>query len=371
MKKTFWLGVFLIAVLGFALVRVPPASAKERVVNFYNWSDYIDETVLEDFERETGIKVRYDVYDSNDMLETKLLAGKTGYDVVVPTSYYLARQIKAGVLARLDKQKLKNLENLDPLLMRRLAKYDPGNAHAVIYLWGTTGIGINVDKIKSRMADAPVNSLKMVFDPDVVARFADCGVALLDAPDEIVPATLRYLGLDPDGKDQASLDAAEARLKRIRPFIRRFHSSQYINDLANGDICLAFGWSGDILQAKRRALEARNNVRLAYAVPIEGAQQWFDVLAIPNDAPHKNEAHALIDFLMRPEQIAKITNRVRYPNANSAALALVDRDVVADRDVFPPPQTIATLFSITPFDHRQQRALTRLWTRIKGESDQR
>jgi putrescine transport system substrate-binding protein len=365
--------VVLFMAIGAVACATPawPASAGERVVNFYNWSDYIDETVLADFERETGIEVRYDVYDSNDMLETKLLAGKTGYDVVVPTSYYLARQIAAGVLAKLDKGKLGNLKHMDTLLMRRLGKYDPGNAHAVIYLWGTTGIAINKDKIAQRMADAPVDSLKMLFDPDIVARFADCGVALLDAPDEIVPATLRYLGLDPDAKDQETLDKAEAQLRRVRPFIRRFHSSQYINDLANGDICLAFGWSGDVLQAKSRAAEAGNNVRIGYAVPREGAQQWFDVLAIPKDAPHKIEAHVLIDYLMRPEQIAKITNRVRYPNGNKAALNLVAKDVAADGDVFPPPQTIATLFSVTPYDHRQQRALTRLWTRIKGESERR
>ena len=235
-----------------SLLAAAGASA-QGVLNVYNWTDYIDPKILREFEAKTGTKLRYDTYDSNDVLETKMLAGKTGYDIIVPTSTYLARMIGAGVLAPLDKAKIPNLRHMDEELMARLARSDPGNVHGVIYLWGTTGIGLNADKIKARMAKPPANSLAMVFDPAIVATFADCGVNFLDAPDEMIPAALRYLGLDPNAKDEASVAKAEAQLLKVRPFVRKFHSSQYVNDLANGDICLAFGWSGDILQAKARA----------------------------------------------------------------------------------------------------------------------
>lgn len=342
------------------------ASAQEKVVNVYNWSDYIDETVLRDFERETGVKVRYDVYDSNDLLETKLLAGRTGFDVVVPTNNYLARLIRAGVLMRLDKAKLPNLGQLDPELMARLANYDPGNAHAAIYLWGTSGIGLNAGKIRARMANPPARSLAMIFDPAVVAKFADCGVSLLDAPDETIPAVLAFLGEPPDSKDPKLLAKAEAQLLKIRPYIRKFHSSQYINDLANGDICLAFGWSGDILQAKARAEEAKNKVRVQYLLPNEGALQWFDTLAIPADAPHPDHAHAFIDYLLRPAVMARITAKVQYPNAVPASLKLIDKAVMADADIFPAPETIRRLYTISPNDQATQRLFSRIWTRVKG-----
>ncbi len=293
----------------------PLAVAQDKVVNVYNWSDYVDPQVLKDFEAETGIKVRYDVYDSNDTLEAKLLAGKSGYDVVVPTQYYMARQVQAKLLRPLDKAKIPNLAKLDPTQMARLAKYDPENKHAAIYLWGTSGIGLNPDKIKQRMANPPAYSLKMLFDPEVVSKFADCGVVLLDAPDEILPAALTYLGLDPNAKDAASIGKAEAVLMKVRPYIRKFHSSQYINDLANGDACLAYGYSGDILQARTRAEEAKKGVRVQYLLPREGAQQWFDVMVIPADAPNADNAHAFINYVLQPKVMAKITNAVQYPNA--------------------------------------------------------
>ncbi len=357
-----------ILALGIAagLLAALPARSQEKVVNIYNWSDYIDQSVLKDFEAETGIRVRYDVYDSNDTLESKLLAGKTGYDIVVPTQYYMARQVQAKLLRPLDMAKIPNAKNLDPALMERLARFDPGNRHAVIYLWGTSGIGLNADKIRQRMANPPAYSLRMLFDPDVVSKFADCGVVMLDAPDEIMVAALKYLGLDPNAKDAASIARAEAVLMKVRPYIRKFHSSQYINDLANGDACLAYGFSGDILQARSRAEEAKNGVRIQYLLPKEGAQQWFDVMAIPADAPNPDNAHAFINYVLQPKVMAKITNAVQYPNAVPASLQFVDKEAMADKDVFPPAEAIRTLYTVQPFNQSEQRLLTRAWTRVKG-----
>jgi putrescine transport system substrate-binding protein len=348
-----------------SLLAVAGASA-QGVLNVYNWTDYIDPKILREFEAKTGTKLRYDTYDSNDVLETKMLAGKTGYDVIVPTSTYLARMIGAGVLAPLDKAKIPNLRHMDEELMARLARSDPGNVHGVIYLWGTTGIGLNADKIKARMAKPPANSLAMVFDPAIVATFADCGVNFLDAPDEIIPAALRYLGLDPNAKDEASVAKAEAQLLKVRPFVRKFHSSQYVNDLANGDICLAFGWSGDILQAKARAEEAKNGVRVQYLLPKEGALQWFDVMAIPKDAPNQAAAHAFIDFLMTPEIAARLSTAVQYPNGNKASLPFVPREAMEDKDVWPRAEAMKSLYTVAPNTQAQQRVFTRTWTKVKA-----
>ncbi len=349
-----------------AAVAALPAAAQDKVVNVYNWSDYIDPDVLKDFEAETGIKVRYDVYDSNDTLESKLLAGKTGYDIVVPTQYYMARQVQAKLLQPLDKSKLPNLKNLDPAQMQRLARFDPDNRHAVIYMWGTSGIGLNPDKIKQRLPNPPANSLRMLFDPEIVSKFADCGVEVLDAPDEVMVAALKYLGLDPNAKDAESIRKAEEVLLKVRPYIRKFHSSQYINGLANGDICLAYGFSGDILQARTRAEEAKKGVRVQYLLPKEGAQQWFDVMAIPADAPHVDNAHAFINYILQPKVIAKITNAVQYPNAVPASLQFIDKEAMADRDVFPPASALGRLYTVEPFKQAEQRLLTRAWTRVKG-----
>ncbi|MCC7427053.1 MAG: polyamine ABC transporter substrate-binding protein [Alphaproteobacteria bacterium] len=353
------LGVLLLLTAGLA-------TAQTREVRVYNWTDYIDPAVLEQFTRETGIRVVYDTYDSNEILEAKLLAGSTGYDIVAPTSNFLARHIQAGLLRPLDRARLANWGNLDAELMGRLARYDADNRHGAIYLWGTTGIGLNADKIRQRMRNAPIRSLAMIFDPAVVSRFADCGVNLLDAPDEIIPAVLLYLGENPDAKDARALGRAEEHLLRIRPHIRRFHSSQYINDLASGEICLAFGWSGDIVQAKSRAEEARAGVRVQYLLPREGAQMWFDVLAIPRDAPNPENAHALIDFLMRPQVIAAISDKVQYPNANRASWPLVSREARADADIWPQGAALSRLFSVTPNTQAQQRLFTRIWTRVKA-----
>ncbi len=355
----------LAAGFAFALVAGAAEAQQRKEVYVYNWSDYIDFKILDDFTKETGIQVIYDTYDSNDLLETKLMAGKTGYDVVVPTSSFLARQIKAGVLAKLDKAKLANLRHMDPAIMERMRAYDPGNEHAVVYLWGTTGIGVNEKAVEQRLPNAPVNSLAMIFDPAVAAKFKDCGIMVLDAPDDLIPAALRYLGLNPDAKDADSIAKAEALLMKARPNIRKFHSSQYIEDLANGVICVAFGWSGDIVQARQRAIDAKKGVAVQYRVPKEGALMWFDSFAIPKDAPNPGHALAFIDYMMRPKVIAQASNTVYYPNANMDSTPFVDKDVKADPDIYPPPEVLKTLYTITPYDQASQRLLNRAWTRIK------
>ena len=341
------------------------AAAEEPVLNVYNWSDYIAEDTIANFERETGIKVRYDVFDSNEVLEAKLLAGNTGYDIVVPSANFVARQIRAGVFQPLDRARLPNYKNLDPAIMKVLAGYDPGNLHALPYLWGTTGIGYNVAKIKERMPDAPVTSWDMLFKPEVVAKFKDCGVSLLDTPSEVMPVMLRYLGLPTTSQTEAELAKVEQALMKIRPSIKYFHSSQYLNDLANGETCLAMGWSGDVFQARDRAKEAGNGNDIAYVIPKEGTLVWFDTMAIPKDAPHPGNAHKFMDYILRGEVAAAITNQISYANANQAASAQVKPEVLNDRTVYPDEATRATLFPniVNPPDY--DRLVTRAWTRIK------
>jgi putrescine transport system substrate-binding protein len=349
---------------------MPTAAQKERVVNFYNWSDYIDPIVLEDFSKESGIKVRYDTFDSNDTLEAKLLAGKSGYDVVVPTAYFLARQITAGVFQKLDKAKLPNLVNAWPEIARRLAVYDPGNQYAVNYMWGTTGIGYNVNAARKILgsdaaAAAAMGSWDAVFDPEKIARFKDCGIHLLDSSDDIASAALHFLDLDPNSSDPGDLEKAAALLTKIRPYVRKFHSSEYLNALASGEICFVVGFSGDIKQAQKRAAEAKGAVAVSYSIPKEGAQLWFDNLAIPRDAPDAAEAHALVDYLLRPEVAAKNTNYISYANGNLASQKFIDKAILDDRTIYPDDVTMAKLYTITAHDQKTQRLINRLWTRIK------
>ena len=340
--------------------------AKQRIVNVYNWSDYIDPAVLEDFTRETGIKVKYDTFDSNDMLETKLLAGRTGYDVVVPTAYFLARQIKAGVFQKLDKSKLPNLKNAWDDIAARLAVYDPGNQYAVNYMWGTTGIGYNARKAREVLgAEGTIDSWDVVFKPEAIAKFKDCGVHVLDAADDVFAAALAYLKLDPNTKEQADLEKAADLLTKIRPFVRKFHSSEYLNALASGEICLVLGYSGDVKQAQKRAAEAKGGIEIAYAIPKEGAQLWFDNLAIPKDAKNVAEAHALIDYLLRPDVAAKNSNVISYANGNAASRALIDKAIIEDKTVYPDDATMKTFYTIQSDDQKTQRLMNRLWTRIK------
>src|SRR5689334_15066021 len=354
----------LLAATIFALA--PAAAQKERVVNVYNWSDYIDPSVLEDFTRTTGIKVKYDTFDSNDMLETKLLAGRTGYDVVVPTAYFLARQIKAGVFQKLDKGKLPNLKNAWDDIAARLAAYDPGNQYAVNYMWGTTGIGYNAKKAREVLgAEGTIDSWDVIFKPETIAKFKDCGVHLLDAADDVFAAALAYLKLDPNTKEPADLEKAADLLTKIRPFVRKFHSSEYLNALASGEICLVLGYSGDVKQAQKRAVEAKNAVEIAYAIPREGVQLWFDNLAIPKDAKNVAEAHALIDFLLRPDIAAKNSNFISYANGNAASRGLIDKAIADDKTVYPDDATMKTFYTIQSHDQKTQRSMNRLWTRIK------
>jgi len=338
----------------------------EKVLNVYNWSDYIDPGVVPEFEKETGIKVNYDVFDSNEVLETKLLAGRTGYDIVVPSASFLERQIKAGVFQKLDKAKLPNLKNMDEAIAQRVAAaHDPGNEHAVNYFWGTSGVGYNEAKITERMASAPVDSFAMFYDPSVVSKFKDCGVTVLDAPSEVVGTVLLYLGKDPNSEKPEDLKAAEDVLMKIRPYIRYVNSSKYIEDLANGEVCLSLGWVGDVFQARDRANAAGKDVMIKYRIPKEGAMMFFDMLAIPVDAPHPINAHLFINYLMRPEVAAKNSDSVHYANSNKASYDLISKDVREDPAVYPTPDVMPKLQPDLAESPQFTRLLTRTWTRFK------
>lgn len=343
------------------------AHAEDKVLHVYNWSDYIGEHTLENFTKATGIKVVYDVFDSNEVLEAKLLAGKSGYDVVVPSNPFLAKQIKAGAFQKLDKTQLKAWGNLDKTLLKALEPSDPSNQYAVPYLWGSVGIGYNPEKVKAVLGDkAPVDSWDLVFKPENMEKLKACGVSFLDSPTEMLPAALNYLGFKPDTTKADELKKAEDLFMQIRPYVAYFHSSKYISDLANGDTCVAVGYSGDIYQAKARAEEAKNKVKVAYNIPKEGAGSFFDMLAIPADAKNVAEAHAFLNYLMQPEVIADVTNTVHFPNANAAATPLVDKAIAADPGVYPTPAVQAKLYTFPDLDAKTQRAITRSWTKIKS-----
>jgi putrescine transport system substrate-binding protein len=335
-----------------------------EIVNVYNWSDYLDPEVIKSFEQETGIKVRYDVFDSNEVLETKLLTGNSGYDVVVPSAYFLERQVKAGVFAPLDKAQLPGLANVDPELARSAARHDPDNAHSVVYMWGTTGIGYDRAKVAAIMPDAPLDSWQLIFDPAILSRFKDCGISMLDDPTDMIGTALLYLGKDPNSEAEADLKAAEAVLMKIRPYLRTIHSSQYIDQLANGELCIVVGYSGDVLQASDRAEEAGKPLDIGYSIPKEGALMWFDTLAIPADAAHKEAAHRFIEYLLRPEVAAKNSNFVNYANANSKATELVNEDLRNDAGIYPPADVKARLQPSGAKSADFTRELNRTWTRF-------
>lgn len=336
-------------------------------VRVYNWSDYIDEALLEKFETETGIELIYDVFDSNEVLETKMLAGGSGYDVVVPTGTFLQRQISAGAFQKLDMSKLPNKVNMWADIEQRTAQYDPGNEYSINYMWGTTGIGANVAKVKEVLGDdAPLDSLELVFNPANMEKLASCGVYFLDAPTEMIPAALKYIGEDPDSKDPEKLALAEAALVKVQPFVTKFNSSEYINALANGDICVAFGWSGDILQSRDRAAEADNGVEIVYNAPTEGALMWFDQMAIPVDAPNPDAAHTFLNFIMDAQNMAAASNYVYYANGNAASKEFLVEDVIGDPAIYPGEETIKNLYTVTPYGPKVQRVVTRLWTRVKS-----
>lgn len=342
--------------------------AEDKVLHVYNWSDYVAEDTIEQFTAETGIDVVYDVYDSNEILEAKLMTGGAGYDVVFPSARPFAqRQIAAGVFQPLDRARLPRYPNLDESMLAGLTDVDPGNAHIVPYMWGTTGLGLNVEKVKAALGeDAELDSWSLLFDPANAARLASCGIAMLDDEQEAFGAALIYLGRDPNAHDGDEVDAVKAAFAAVRPHIRYFNSSKYIDDLANGDLCLAVGYSGDVFQAAGRADEAGNGVELSYVIPKEGALRWFDVIAIPKDAPHPGNAHAFIDFLLRPEVIASISNYVAYANPNTAATALLEPAIATDPGVYPPAEVQAKLVDPKSLPEAAQRARVRAWTSIKS-----
>jgi len=344
--------------------------AQERVVNIYNWSDYIDPKVLEDFTKETGIKVRYDTFDSNEIVEAKLLAGKTGYDVVVPGSTVLRRLLSVGVFQKIDKSKIPNLQHAWPEITRRLAAYDPGNEYAVNYMWGTTGIGYNVAKVKERLGDVKIDNWDIFFKPENLEKLRNCGIHVLDTAEEMLPAALKYLGLDPDSKTAADIEKAGELLVKLRPNIQKFHSSEYLNALANGEICLVVGWSGDVFQAQARAKEAAEKTKkplvdINYVVPNEGAQIWFDSFSIPKDAPNPESAYAFINFMMRPDIAARNTNFVSYANGNLTSQKMIDKEILENPAIYPPADVFKRLYTVTPYPPQLQRTVTRVWTRVK------
>jgi putrescine transport system substrate-binding protein len=335
-------------------------------VRIYNWSDYIGETTLADFQKATGIAPVYDVFDSNETLEGKLLAGHTGYDVVVPSNHFLGKQIKAGAFQKLDKSQLTNYANLDPALLKRLENNDPGNQYAVPYLWGTNGIGYNVEKIKQVLGVDKIDSWAMLFEPENIKKLSSCGVAFLDSADEMLPAMLNYMGLSPNSQNPEDYKKAEAKFLAVRPYVTYFNSSKYITDLANGEICVAAGFSGDVFQARARAKDAGKGVNVAYVIPKEGGNLWFDMLAIPRDAKHLKEAHAFVNYLLKPEVIAQVSDAVGYANPNPKADSVMDQTVRHDPAVYPSQEVLDKLYVNSELPANVQRLMTRSWTRIKS-----
>jgi putrescine transport system substrate-binding protein len=336
-----------------------------KVLNLYIWSDYLAPSTLPDFEKQTGIKVNASYFDTNETLETKLLAGSSGFDIVVPTASYFERQIKAGVYLTLDKSKLPNLKNMDPQLMARVAQHDPGNAHGVIYMWGTNGIGYNEKMVKELVPDAPLDSWRLVFDPAIASKLAKCGISVLDSPAEMMRAVLSYLGRDPNSQRPEDAALVEETLLKVRPYVRNINSSEYIEALANGDLCVAIGYNGDILQARDRARDANKGIDVKYVVPKEGSILWFDMLAIPKDAPHPGAAYAYINYIMEPKVAADISNFKRFANANAASAAYLLDSVKSDPAIYPPPelrQKLAVQLADSP---DQTRTITRMWQKFK------
>jgi len=342
------------------------AAPEEKAVNVLNWSDYIAETTVADFQQKTGIKVTYDVFDSNEVLETKLLAGRSGYDIVVPTAPFLERQIKAGVFLPLDKSKLPNLKNMDPEIMQRVAAHDPDNQYSLTYLWGTIGLGYNPELVKRALGTDKIDSWSVLLEPGNAKKLAKCGIAILDAPTDVFGSVAIYKGLDPNSEKPEDLKVVEEALTKVRPYIRYFHSSSYINDLAAGEICLALGWSGDVLQARDRGAAAAKPVTVRYAIPKEGAINYFDMLAIPADAPHPDNAHAFLNYMMEPEVIAKVTNKVRFANGNSASMPFVDESIRDDPNIYPSAEVRARLHPDLTESQAFSRDLNRAWTRIRS-----
>jgi putrescine transport system substrate-binding protein len=348
------------------IAAAPTAGDTEKVLNVSNWSDYIDLAEVKAFEKETGIKVNYDTYDGDETLEAKLLTGHTGYDVVFPTSAYVARGIKTGLYQKLDRAALPNLANIDRWILDLMSKQaDPGNQYAAPYNFGTNGFTYNVDMVKKRMKDAPVDSLKLIFDPTVLAKFKDCGVSFLDSAEDVIPLALAYLGKDPTSQNPDDIKAAVDMLMKVRPFVRKFDSAGYLNDLPNGDLCIAMSWSGDYATATQRAADAHIKINLDYTIPKEGTNIWFDAMMVPKDAPHPKNAMLFINFMMRPDVAAANTNFTYYATANMAAMKSVHKEILDDPRIYPDAKVLANGYPNVTRDVDVQRVITREWTRFK------
>jgi putrescine transport system substrate-binding protein len=350
-----------------AMMLSPVQAQEEKVLNIYNWSDYIAEDTIKNFEKETGIKVRYDLFDTNEILHAKLVAGKTGYDIVVPSANWANLQIQGGLLMKLDKSKLPNLANLDPVIQASLAKLDPNNEHVVDWLWGFTTVGINVQKVKAALGDLPMpaNAWDLVFDPKYISKLKSCGVSFLDSPSEILPPAMQYIGKNPFSKTAADYQEAGRLLQKIRPYVSLFSSSGYINDMANGSICVALGWSGDINIARQRAIDAKNGNDIQALIPSTSATMFFDVMAIPADAPHPNNAHLWINYIMRPEVHASLTNKVFYANPNLAATKFVKKEIAENKTVYLSDADKKKMISPEAVNSDIRRLMTRIYTQFK------
>lgn len=362
-KTTTVLGTALTCALALGSVGVQ--ANEDKVLNIYNWSDYIHPDVIADFQSLTGIKVNYDVYESNEVLEAKLMSGGTGYDLVVPTGSFLERHVLANIYAPIDRAKLDNYVNLDPVLLDKVARHDQGNAHGVPYAWGTIGLGYNAAQVKQRLGEQPLDSLDLIFNPTVSAKLADCGIALLDSPAEVMSIALNYLGLDPNSENKADLKKATELMAKVRPNIKYFNSSSYISDLANGEVCVALGYNGDVLQAQGRAADAGQGVEVKYAIPSEGTLIWFDMMAIPADAPHKQAAHQFINFVLKGDTAASISNYVYYAVPNQAASTFLEEEVRTNPGIYPADSVKAKLFAQNAHSPKYERLLTRAWSDIK------
>ena len=341
-------------------------SGGEQVVNVYNWSDYIAEDTIQNFQQDTGVKVVYDVFDANETLEAKLMAGNTGYDIVVPSLQFLARQIKAGVFLPLDKSKIPNYAKLDPEMMALISRNDPDNTYGIPYLYGYTGIGYNTEKVKAALGDVPADSWALLFDPAMASRLKDCGIMALDTPTELIPIALNYLGEDPNSQDPAVIAKAAPLLKTLNANIRTFHSSQYIDALANGDVCVAVGWSGDVFQARDRAEEAGQGITIGFSIPKEGAPIFFDMMAIPKDAKNVDNAYKLIDYLLQPKVMAGISSYVSYGNAVTESLPEVEASVRENPGVYPSEDVRKKLFPLEVLTPEVSRQYTDMWSAMKS-----
>ncbi|TMU72577.1 polyamine ABC transporter substrate-binding protein [Pseudomonas fluorescens] len=338
----------------------------DETVNISNWNSYIAPDTLANFTQTTGIKTTYDIHDSNEVLESKLMTGNTGYDVVSPSNHFLSRLIKAGAIQKLDRTQLPNWKNLDPVLMQKLEVNDPGNQYGYPYMWGTAGIGYNVEKIKAIFGNTDVTrSWKLLFDEDNIKKLSQCGVAFIDNPTQVLPITLNYLGLPPHSHEPEDYKKAEQALLKIRPYIQYFHASKYISDLANGNVCVVIGFNGDVVQAAASAKEAKNGIDIAYSIPDEGTTLWFDMLVMPKNAPHENNGYAYMNYLLEPKVIANISNSIHYANPNAAASAFLNPDVRQDSAIYPPKSVMEKLFTVEELPAKIARLTTRLWTKLK------